>query len=131
MARHMIAFARNTLIAVAMAAAAGPALAQASDANALRASGKVGEQADGYLGFVNGQIDAALKSRVDQVNIQRRALFTQQAERSGVTVAEIGATTACQQLASKVEPGQSWRDENGAWRTRDSGPVPLPSFCPR
>jgi uncharacterized protein YdbL (DUF1318 family) len=64
-------------IAVA-AVAGGSSVASAwfQDASAeLRASGKAGEQADGYLGVV-GSADASLRAQVDAINIKRRAYYT-------------------------------------------------------
>ncbi|MGH6782910.1 MAG: DUF1318 domain-containing protein, partial [Sphingomonadaceae bacterium] len=54
---------------------AGIAYAQASAVSAALASGDVGEQADGYLGFRNAPA-SDVKAEVDKINIQRRALYT-------------------------------------------------------
>jgi uncharacterized protein len=58
--------------------ASGTAYAYAAQGDAaaeLRASGLVGEQADGYLGLV-GSGSADVRARVDAINIQRRAYYT-------------------------------------------------------
>lgn len=108
---------------------AAPALAQDSVVEQARAAGLVGEQADGYLGIV-GSAPGDLKARVDQINIKRRALYTQTASERGVTVDAMAAATACELFQSRVGPNQAYRDESGAWRKRNgSEPVQRPSFC--
>ena len=107
----------------------GVAYAMYQDASAaLRATGKVGEQADGYLGVV-GSADASLRAQVDAVNIKRRAYYTELAAKRGAKIEEVAATTGCELLRTKVAPGQFYRGTDGAWRQRGDGPVPLPSYC--
>jgi uncharacterized protein len=102
---------------------------QADAAAALRATGKVGEQADGYLGIVGGA-DAALRAEVNAINIKRRAHYTELAARRGAKIEEVAATTACELFRTRVGPGQFFRGTDGQWRQRDgSSPVPLPSYC--
>ena len=118
---------------IAVAAVAGGATvahAMLQDASAeLRASGQVGEQADGYLGVV-GSAPAALRAQVDSVNIKRRAYYTDLAAKRGAKIEEVAATTACELFRSKVAPGQYYRLPDGVWRQRNGGePVPLPSYC--
>ena len=111
-----------------------PALAQTADSvvEAARAAGTVGEQSDGYLGVRAGG-DADLARRVAQINIQRRAVYTDTAaSKTGVTVVDVGAATACQLLQTRVAPGQYYRTPTGEWRQRaGSAAVPLPAFCGR
>jgi uncharacterized protein len=111
------------------ATAATAMMLQADGSDALRASGKVGEQADGYLGIV-GSADAALRAKVDAINIKRRAYYTDLAGKRNVKIEEVAATTACQLFATKVAPGQYYRLGDGVWRQREgSAPVPRPSYC--
>jgi uncharacterized protein len=111
-------------------AAGGTAYAmQADAAGALRATGQVGEQADGYLGLV-GSAPANIRAQMEQVNIQRRAAYTQLAANRGATIEEVAAATACQLLSTRVGPGQKYLLADGSWRTRNgSEPVPLPGHC--
>jgi uncharacterized protein YdbL (DUF1318 family) len=89
------------------------------DASAqLRASGQVGEQADGYLGLV-GSRPAAVRAQVDAVNIKRRAYYTDLAAKRGAKIEEVAATTACELFRSKVAQGQYYRLPDGVWRQRD------------
>ena len=107
------------------------ALAQGGDAAAaqLRASGLVGEQADGYLGLV-GSASADVRAQVDAINIQRRAYYTDLASRRGATIEEVAAATACSLFASRVGAGQYYRLPDGVWRRRNgSEPVPRPDHC--
>jgi len=127
-------------IAIAAAAAALtaaiafslPAAAQDAALNQARASGLIGEQADGYLGIVPGaNVSAELRGRVDQNNIQRRALYTRRASERGVSVNEMAAAVACEVFERRIAIGERYRNEGGQWRQRAaSSPVEMPSFCP-
>lgn len=102
---------------------------QGDNSAQLRATGQVGEQADGYLGLV-GSAPASLRAQVDAVNIKRRAYYTEIAARRGAKIEEVAATTACEILASRVEPGQYYRLADGVWRKREgSEPVTRPGYC--
>jgi hypothetical protein len=105
------------------------AFAMLQDASAqLRASGQVGEQADGYLGLI-GSAPAAVRAQVDSVNIKRRAYYTDLAAKRGAKIEEVAATTACELFRTKVAQGQYYRLPDGVWRQRDSAPIPLPAYC--
>ena len=123
------------LVAAALAASlvlAAPAWAQTDPVAQGRAAGQVGEQTDGYLGFVPGaQISADLRGRVDQINIQRRALYTRRATERSVSVNEMAAAVACEVFESRIAIGERYRGEDGQWRQRTpSQSVVKPSFCP-
>ena len=124
------AFATAALAAAALALAA-PALAQDAIINQARASGLIGEQADGFLGFVPGaQISADLRGRVDQNNMQRRQLYTRRANERSVSVNEMAAAVACEVFQSRIAVGERYRNQSGQWRQRTaSAPVEIPSFC--
>ena len=114
---------------VAGGATAAYAMMQGDAAGELRASGHVGEQADGYLGVV-GSAGADVRSAVDAVNIKRRAYYTDLAAKRGAKIEEVAATTACELFRTKVAPGQYYRLPDGVWRQRDgSTPIPLPGYC--
>ena len=115
------------MLAVAGGAGAAYAL-QADSSGQLRASGQAGEQADGYMGVV-GSPTAAVRSQVEAINIQRRAAYTDLAQKRGVKIEEAAASTACELLKTRVQPGQFYRLADGVWRKRDSAPIPLPSYC--
>ena len=105
------------------------AMMQADNSAALRATGKVGEQADGYLGIV-GSADAGLRAQVDAINIKRRTYSTDLAAKRNAKIEEVAAATACQLFSSKVQAGQYYRLPDGQWRQREAGEsIPLPSYC--
>lgn len=107
---------------------AGVALAQGSGVSAAIAAAQVGERADGYLG-VRGQISDAVRAEVEQINIKRRALYTQKAGERGVAIEAIAAATACQTL-KRVGVGQAYSLGSG-WAVRGAGdPAPQPANCP-
>jgi uncharacterized protein YdbL (DUF1318 family) len=112
---------------------APPAQAQAdSVVEQAKAAGQVGEQADGFLGFPPGaSASADLRARVDQINIRRRAAYTERAQQRGVTASEMAAAVACQIFAQRIQVGERYRDQSGQWRTRTAGQsAAMPSFCP-
>ncbi len=121
---------REFLGIAAVVGGTGVAYAIMQDASAsLRATGKVGEQADGYLGVV-GSADASLRAQVDAINIKRRAYYTDLAGKRGAKIEEVAAATACEIFASRVGPGQYFRLSDGVWRQREGGaPVPRPDYC--
>lgn len=124
------AIAAVTIVAVAAFTFSAPARAQSGPdpvVESARKAGQVGEQADGYLGIVQSA-PADLKARVDQINIKRRAVYTDLAAKRGVTVNDVAAAAACKLFESRVANGERYRDENGAWQTRN-GAVKLPSYC--
>ncbi|MGE0740485.1 MAG: YdbL family protein [Hyphomonadaceae bacterium] len=128
---------KRTLIALsalAVAAIAAPAFAQADPViEAARAAGQVGEQFDGYLGFVPGaSISADLRGRVDQNNMRRRQLYTQRASSRNASVAEVATAVACEIFSDpeKISVGERYRDQAGQWRQRTaSQPVDVPAIC--
>jgi uncharacterized protein YdbL (DUF1318 family) len=129
MSRRLNLFVATGLAVAALAAGTGNAFMLQDASAALRATGKVGEQADGYLGVV-GSVDASLRAQVDAINIKRRAFYTELAARRGAKIEEVGATTACEILASRVQPGQYYRLSDGVWRQRKAGePVQRPAYC--
>lgn len=122
----------RALALAAIALTAVPVLAQGADpvVENARASGFAGEQADGYLGVRPGG-PADLKARVDAINIQRRAIYTDTASaKPGVTIADVGAAAACVQFRNRVAVGNWYRDQAGQWRQRTAAaPVVMPGFC--
>ena len=124
---------RKIIVAAALAvlaiAGTGTAFAQAEESvvAAARASGDVGEQADGYLGIA-GAASPAVRAAVDAVNIKRRAIYTDIAGRTNATVQEVATARGCDQLAKRVAPGQKYRI-GGGWETRGAGAIALPPVC--
>lgn len=128
---RVVAFAALASLSV------GVAVAQVDDVvERARDQGLIGEQADGFVGVVTSParapraIDADLKARIDSINIKRRALYTDLSAQRGVTVNEVGAATACKLFATRVAPGEFFRDETNTWKQRGAAPATLP-FCPQ
>jgi uncharacterized protein YdbL (DUF1318 family) len=127
MLRRFLPVLLGALSAAAFASGANAYL-QADGSASLRASGKVGEQADGYLGLVESE--PSLRAQVDAINIKRRAYYTDLAAKRGAKIEEVAAATACEILASRVQPGQFYRLSDGQWRKRDAGAaVQRPAYC--
>lgn len=131
MKRHIVLAG---ITAIGLALTATVAMAQANDSvlAQARANGLIGEQADGYLGFVPGAtISADLRGRVDQNNIQRRQLYTRRATERSVAVNEMAAAVACEVFQRpRIAMGERYRNEAGQWRQRTAGaPIEVPSFC--
>jgi len=107
------------LFTAALAAAAltvTPALAQRDPAYAAaRAAGQVGEQPDGYLGIV-GTATPELRALVNNLNIQRKKQYTDQAA-AGSTVQQMAFVTGCN-LILRTAPGEKYQAPDGRWLTR-------------
>lgn len=106
----------------AFAEARDPAYAQA------RASGQVGEKVDGYLGVVGGG-SPALRALVDDLNIKRRAVYTEKAQAQHATVQEYAFTSGCLLIAQTV-PGEKYQAPDGSWQTRGAGSPQRDPRCP-
>jgi uncharacterized protein YdbL (DUF1318 family) len=123
----------TALAAIAAVAVLGlgatPVLADRDPAYAAaRAAGKVGEQADGYLGIV-GSADPALQRVVDDINIKRRAVYAEKAKENNATLEAYALTAGCQAVA-RTTPGEKYRAPDGSWQTRTAtAPVRDPR-CP-
>jgi uncharacterized protein YdbL (DUF1318 family) len=92
-------------IGIAVVAGTSAYAMQGDAAGQLRASGHVGEQSDGYLGLVDSA-PADVRAQMEQVNIQRRAAYTQLATQRGATIEEVAAATPSQLFARRNAPGQ-------------------------
>lgn len=115
--------------AVVLFGLAAPASAQRDpEYAAARANGSVGEQTDGYLGIV-GQATPALRDMVNDINIKRRAVYTERA-RSNQTTIEVYATTSGCQAIMRTVPGEKYQAPDGSWKTRTSSPPERLAICP-
>ena len=124
---------RRLVIGLAVAAlalgAAGNAMAQRDPAYAAaRAAGQVGEKTDGYLGFPSSP-DPSLRSMVEDLNIKRRAVYSEKAQAAGATVEEYAFTSGCR-LIAQTAPGEKYQGPSGGWLTRSSAPPQRDVRCP-
>ena len=123
MTSRSILFAAAALLGVASAANAqrDPAYA------AARSAGEVGEQPDGYIGLV-GAATPELRALVSNINIQRKAKYTQSAQASGATVEQMAFTSGCN-LIQQAAPGEKYRTPDGVWKTRSAAAPERDSRC--
>ena len=119
----------RAVVAAGLLLLAGPAAAQADELGAARAEGIVGERYDGFLGFAEAPTATAVRQQAGAVNLRRRALYTDLAQRRGVSPQEVGITAGCALLA-RVRVGEAYMLQDGVWRRRGPGePAPVPSYC--
>lgn len=101
-------------LTLAGAAIADPATAKAT-VDAAKAQGIVGEKSDGYLGFVTGNADAAVRAAVAEINAGRQQLYAQAAAKNGVSPAAAGASAFNTVVQTRLKPGEYYQNASGAW----------------
>lgn len=106
--------------ATALAAlAATPLVAQAMDVRTAvldaKTAGVIGEQADGFLGFVKPSSDTALKEAVAEINAGRAQLYREAAAKNGVAVEAAGASAFTNVVQARLRPGDYYKPAGGAW----------------
>ena len=110
-----------SISAAVLAALTLPVAAYAQSASAkatvdaAKAAGIVGEQADGFLGFVTPAADPAVKAAVAEINAGRAQLYNQAAAKNGVTPAAAGAAAFESVVKAKIKPGEFYKPANGGW----------------
>lgn len=115
-------------VALPLAIAPVAALAQRDPAYAAaRSAGQVGEKMDGYLGYVTPP-SPALKAVVEDINLKRRAVYSEKAQAQKATVEEYAFTSGCL-LIAQTQPGEKYQAPNGTWQTRTSAPPQRDSRC--
>ena len=113
--RTHLSISAAVLAALALTPAAAFALDAKSAVDAAQTSGVVGEQADGFLGFVKASSDTALKAAVQEINEGRAALYRQAAAKNGVTVEAAGAAAYTTVVQARIKPGEHYRPAGGGW----------------
>jgi uncharacterized protein YdbL (DUF1318 family) len=88
--------------------------AQKAAIDAAKAAGAVGEQGDGYLGFVTPSTDPMLAAAVAAINAGRKQVYQEIAMKTNVSEQAAGEATA-QQLFTRLPAGQYFRPLNGNW----------------
>jgi uncharacterized protein YdbL (DUF1318 family) len=105
-------------ISVALATPAFADLASDKAAvDAAKAAGTVGEQGDGYLGFVNGSADAAVTAAVTDINNGRASVYADTAAKTG-TGRDAAAQATGAQLIAKTPAGQYVKPLGGSWQKK-------------
>ena len=114
---------------VAIGGIATPAFAQRDPAYAAaRSAGQVGEKMDGYLGIVSGSTPA-LQAIVNDINIKRRAVYSQRVKATNATLEEYALTAGCQAIMA-TSPGEKYQAPDGSWQTRGAGAPMRDPRCP-
>ncbi len=111
----MIAGAGVATTALITAPASASVAASKTLVDAAKAKGMVGEQSDGFLGFVHGGGDAALQAAVDEINDGRREVYGQAAAKNGVSVEAAGQSAFTNVILPRLSAGQYYRDAAGNW----------------
>lgn len=126
--RAALCFVLAAAVALPLALSPAAALAQRDPAYAAaRAAGQVGEKMDGYLGYVTPPAPS-LKAVVEDINLKRRAVYSEKAQAQKATVEEYAFTSGCL-LIAQTQPGEKYQAPNGTWQTRTSAPPQRDSRC--
>jgi|GEM_PF-3455449 len=108
-------FVIGALIASAVATAA-LAVDNGGPVDTAIANRIIGEQANGYLGFVRTPTSAQadLQRTINEINIRRRAVYTEVATSQNETVDRVALLQALRQI-QKAAIGDYFRDTNNTW----------------
>lgn len=133
MGRNMNSVTKSVLAIAAAATAIGglatPAFAQRDPAYAAaRSAGQVGERMDGYLGIVVAETPA-LRRIVNDINIKRRAVYSERAKATNATIEEYAFTAGCQAILATVS-GEKYQAPDGSWQTRGASAPLRDPRCP-
>ncbi len=79
-----------------------------------KGQGLVGEQRDGYVGFVVSNVPAEVTELVGQVNAERRQRYQQIAQQNGITMDQVQAL-AYQQAVDATQSGHYLQNASGDW----------------
>jgi hypothetical protein len=116
-------------MALALGGIAAPVQAQRDPAyQTARTAGQVGEKIDGYLGTVGSQ-PSTIQRLVSDINIKRKANYTDRAQAQNVTVEEYARAQGCT-LILRTGPGEKYQAPDGSWKTRTSAPPERHPSCP-
>ena len=112
--RDMLALIAGSAVVLGAAAAVAQSDAKAR-VDSAKAAGVVGEQADGFLGFVAGGGDPALKAAVAEINAGRAQVYREAAAKNGVSPEAAGASAFNSVIKAKLKPGEYYRPNGGGW----------------
>ncbi len=86
----------------------------ASDLDAARDAGVIGERRNGYIGLVVKNPTDAQKALVERVNSGRRAQYKKVAEKTGASVGEVAVLTA-ERLMREAKSGHYVQAPDDGW----------------
>ncbi|OYU50952.1 MAG: hypothetical protein CFE27_14215 [Alphaproteobacteria bacterium PA1] len=104
------------LFAGALIATSAVAIDNNGPVDKALAAGVIGEQADGYLGFVRPPTaaQADLQRRINEINIRRRGVFNDAAQVNGETEDRVALLSALRQI-TKIPNGEYFQDTTKTW----------------
>ena len=82
-----------------------------------KADGRIGEQANGYIGLVKQNVPADVKKLVNDANANRKKGYQSIAKKQGTSMAEVEKVGG-QKAIQKTLKGNYVRDANGVWRKK-------------
>ncbi len=95
-------------------------LASVAVAGALsqpKADGLIGEQANGYLGLVDQNAPASVKSLIANINAKRKAGYEKIAQQQGTSLSDVEKVGGNKAIARTVS-GNYIREAGGGWRKK-------------
>lgn len=114
--RDLIGIGAAVMAALVLPSAA---IAQSAAAKATvdraKAAGIVGEQADGFLGFVTAAADGAIRGAVAEINAGRAQLYREAAAKTGVSPEAAGAAAFTQVVQARLKAGEYYKPAGGGW----------------
>jgi uncharacterized protein YdbL (DUF1318 family) len=91
--------------------------AWAIDIRSAKAEGLVGEANTGFLAAVQAPASAEVRALIADVNKKRKAQFTNTAQKTGTTVAQV-ANRFYELAVQKTAPGNYYQDSGGRWKKK-------------
>ncbi len=101
-------------LSLAATGASAQTPAEKATVDAAKAQGVVGEQGDGFLGFVAGSAPSDVTAAVAAINAGRAKAYKDIAAKTGVSEAAAGEATAVQ-LVGRLPAGAYYRPLGGGW----------------
>ena len=106
-----------TFVVTQVPAAEAQSAGAKATVDAAKAQGLIGESVAGYLAVVGGaNPSSAQRSAMDEINIGRKAVYTDLARQQNVAVAVVAAVTG-EKLVAAAPPGQKVLLKDGTWST--------------
>lgn len=113
--RNIIGLALGATAVLGLATVAVAQSSAKATVDTAKAAGIVGEQADGFLGYVTGAADPAVKAAVSEINAGRAQLYREAAARNNVTVEAAGAAAYTTVVVGKLKAGDFYKPAGGGW----------------
>lgn len=82
-----------------------------------KSNGLIGESASGYLAAVSDNLPQDVMDAMNEINIGRKAVFTQKAREQNVQT-EVVAQLTGEKLVANAPSGQKVRNADGVWASK-------------